>query len=213
MFNKKQIEELIFDMDLSNVRRPTDELIAEVLSHGKTRILSHSKEELDSFTKQFFEFCWTQVGRFGFRSLNAIEIGFLTHISPFYIACALHEHGVEWALKLLQMKRIAVLDRGEYSIIRSNTSYFSVLDLMNNLSTGVCGIRKEIRDCVNAGDIENLRCLLSDNAAYICQTFNDKPVFRAPSEADREAEKKPKRNRTPKGEYRPRFDGIDAAEV
>lgn len=210
MFNKKQIESHIFDMDLSEVIRPSDELIAEVLSHGKTRILSNSKDELDSFTKQFFEFCWTQVGRFGFRSLNAIEIGYLTHISPFYIACAIHTHGVDWALKLLQMKRIAVLDRGEFSIVRASTSYFSVRDLLNNAESGVCGIRKEIRDFIHAGDIEGLRNLLADNAASICHVFNDKPVFRTPSEEDRIAEKKPKRNRTPKGEYRPRFDGVDA---
>lgn len=210
MFNKKQIESLIFDMDLSDVVRPSDELVAEVLSHGKTRILSNSKEELDSFTKQFFEFCWTQVGRFGFRSLNAIEIGYLTHISPFYIACAIHMHGVDWALKLLQMKRIAVLDRGEFSIIKSSTSYFSVIDLVYNASSGVGVVRREIQELVKSGNIEGLRNLVGENPAIICQIFNDKPVFRAPSEADRIAEQKPKRNRTPKGEYRPRFDGVDA---
>lgn len=210
MFNKQQIESLIFDMDLSELPRPTEDLISEVLAHGKTRILSYSVEELDPFTTQFFEFCWTQVGRFGFRSLNAIEIGYLCHISPFYIACAIHRYGVDWALKLLHMKRITVLDRGEFSIVKANLSYFSVLDLVNNATAGVCALRKEIREFIKAGDIDGLRILLSENAASICHVFNDKPLFRAPSESDRIAEKKPKRNRTPKGEYRPRFDGIDA---
>ncbi|AXG66416.1 putative membrane protein [Dickeya phage vB_DsoM_JA13] len=212
MFNKNEIDKLVLEMDLGNIPRPTDELVSEVLSHGKTRVLSNSGENLDPFSKQFFAFCWTQVGRFGFNNLNAVEIGYLTHIQPFYIACAISRYGMDWGTRFLHMKRITSIQRSKASVIKFRDNYFSVLDLERNLNAGhsLNNITREYRGYIKADDVSGLREAVANSGSSLCMVFAEKPIFRLPTDDERKADEKPKRKRTPKGDYNPRYSGVDA---
>jgi len=210
MFDKKQILKLLSGMDLSSYAKPSEEYIEEILSHGKTRMLSNLDTKLDSESVNFFTFCWTQVGRFGFSNLNAIEIGYIAHLPPIYVACAIHRHGMEWAVKLLHMKRVTMVDRGMFSIVKAGSNFFSVFDLDRQLlSAPTNKLGSELRSLIRSRKIADLRLRCEDNGGNICRWFVEPPHFSVPSTSKSIPEKREKK-KIDKGSYKPRHNGVDA---
>lgn len=207
MFNKKSIEAGILKMDLSSVKVPSEEFIDDILSHGKTRILQASGSKLDADSLEYFNFCWTQVGFFEIDSINAIEIGYRTFIQPIYIACAIHRYGMDWAFKFFHLKRITAVHRGEFSILRTNNNFFSIFGLKRNIDSPMRVNNSTLKALTRSNDVDGLRLYANDPMCGISLLFKEPPIFSVDSGIPAE---KAKRKRTPKGDYNPKYNGVDA---
>lgn len=213
MYDKNLIEKRIRKLNLSDYAIPSSELMDEILSEGKTRIINTAldNKKLDKLSEKYFEFCWTQVGHFGFHNRNAIEIGFVTQLPPIHIACAINRYGADWAVKLLHMKRITLVDRGDSTVIKTGECFFAVSDLKRNLRNYISSrLNSDFhRVLKNRTDFTDLRNVVADRSGLVSDTFRIKtPIFSIDLSGIAAEEKK--RKRTPKDDYRPRFDGIDA---
>lgn len=213
MYDKNLIEKRIGKLNLSDYAIPSSELMDEILSEGKTRIINTAagKKKLDALSEKYFEFCWTQVGHFGFYNRNAIEIGFVSQLPPIHIACAINRYGADWAVKFLHMKRITLVDRGDSTVIKTGTCYFAISDLKRNLASDVSSrMNKDFHRLLsNKTDFTDLRSDVAARSGLVSDTFRIKTPIFSIDLSEISAEEK-KRKRTPKDDYRPRFDGVDA---
>jgi len=126
----QQVQQMLVSMSFDNYKKPTAEQMTEILSSGRSRILKASEsDQLCPLSVEFFPFCWSVIGRFGATSYNAVEIGSLCRIQPIYIACAVHEFGVDWAHRLFALKRLVGVDRGENTIMAGASWFWSAREL------------------------------------------------------------------------------------
>ena len=126
----QHVQQMLGSMSFDNYKKPTAEQMQAILADGRSRILKASDtNELCPLSVEFFPFCWSVIGRFGATSYNAVEIGSLCCIQPIYIACAVHEFGIDWAFRLFTLKRLVGFDRGENTIMQGETWFWSAREL------------------------------------------------------------------------------------
>lgn len=126
----QQVQQMLVSMSFDNYKKPTAEQMQAILADGRSRILKASDaNELCPLSVEFFPFCWSVIGRFGATNYNAVEIGSLCRIQPIYIACAVHEFGIDWAHRLFTLKRLVGFERGENTILQGANMFWCVREL------------------------------------------------------------------------------------
>lgn len=157
----QQVQTLLGSMTFEDYKKPTAEQMQQILSSGKTRILKDSeKTALCDLSVEFFPFCWSVIGRFAATSYNAVEIGSLCRIQPIYIACAVHEYGLDWAFRLFTLKRLVGHDRGPDTIVEGGSWHWSRRELSRRLITDTAGLNAsqfKLRQALRLGEAQTLQ--------------------------------------------------------
>lgn len=160
MITVKNIESRLKTIDYTKPNPPR-ELLEELVSDGRSRILKYAKTEgLCRLSSKYFEFCLSQVGSFCTAPYNAVEIALATGMQPIYIAAAINLYGSDWAHKFFGLKRFAQEERGEYTVWKSADAWFALGECQNrtkespgSISTGQAHIRLAVRK----GDLDFIR--------------------------------------------------------
>lgn len=183
----QQVQKILGSMNFNDYKKPTAEQMQELLTQGRSRILAASDtDQLCSLSVEFFPFCWSVVGRFGAASYNAVEIASLTKIQPIFIACAIHEYGLDWAYRLFTLKRLVGLDRGPNTIVQGATWHWSVSEIRRRVEPTSMSARSkrqtELVRMVNRGSIEDLVAAVKNTGNLIISVIEPKrrDVFRDP---------------------------------
>lgn len=172
----QQVEKLLGSMTFDNYKKPTAEQMQQIVSSGRSRILRASEsDELCDLSLEFFPFCWSVVGRFGASSYNAVEIASLTRIQPIFIACAIHEYGVDWAHRLFTLKRLVGVDRGLNTIMLGTNWHWSLAELHRRAQNMVVGRSRRqsvLLKTITRGDIKEVTKAVAENGNLVISIVN-----------------------------------------
>lgn len=159
---------------------PSREMLEGLVADGRSRILKSAEiEGLCPDSDRYFEFCLSQVGSFCAASYNAVEIALCTGIQPIYIAAAIHIHGFDWAHRLFGLKRLAQMDRGDYTVWRSADAWFSLCEAKRraravvgdqSISSGQSSLRQAIRN----SDMDKIRQIAQSNPHRMLSILGDR---------------------------------------
>ena len=182
----QQVQVMLKAMTFDNYKTPSEEQILSVLSEGRSRILKASSgTELCDLSIEFFPFCWSVVGRFGAASYNAVEIAALCGIQPIYIACAIHQYGIDWSHRLFTLKRLSGHDRGLDTVICGSTWCWSVRELRRRLPTSLDNMtnrQRAMRSSIKTSMVHELVDDVVQNSSLVLSVVEAKriDVFRDP---------------------------------
>lgn len=165
MITVQSVEARLKNLDYTRPA-PSKELLEELMSDGRTRILRASDRiGLCPDSDRYFEFCLSQVGSFCTAPYNAVEIALSINIQPIYVAAAISLYGIDWAQRLLGLKRLYLLDRGEQTVWKSADAWFGLGECRRRLVNNYKGDRTVsagqslLRNAVKNGDMEKVRAI------------------------------------------------------